>query len=85
MPCLRQISISASYRSGGRIAPVGLCGKLIVTSFVELTEMWHDHRYLEIGDVIKSERWSAERIVEFCGYFSKHVGVTPLQQLYKFI
>jgi len=56
-----------------------------MTSFVVLTEMWHDHKYLEIGETIKSEQWSAERIVEFCGYFSKHIGITPLQQLYKFI
>jgi hypothetical protein len=56
-----------------------------MTSFMMMTEMWRDHKYLQIGETIKNERWSAERIVEFCGYFSKHVGATSLQQLYKFI
>lgn len=56
-----------------------------MTSFVTLTDMWHEHQYLKIGECIKHEQWPVERVIQFCGYFSKHVGVASLQQLYKFI
>lgn len=56
-----------------------------MTEFVQLTEMWHDGHYNKLGVVIRKEKWSTERIMEFCAYFGKHVGMNQLNILYKFI
>ena len=56
-----------------------------MTDFITLTEMWHDQKYLELGDVMHRERWSPARVAEFCAYFCKYVGTEPLKTLYKFI
>lgn len=56
-----------------------------MTSFETLTEMWQDHKYLKVGDIIKRERWDHQRVAHFCAYFSKYLGTTQLNILYKFI
>ena len=56
-----------------------------MTSFIELTDMWHDHEYLRVGQVINNESWSVSRVAEFCAYFSRHVGVNQLHVLHKFL
>ena len=55
------------------------------TSFIDLTDMWHDHKYAELGDIIQQENWSASRVAEFCAYFCKYMGTDQLNILYKFI
>ena len=57
----------------------------MVTEFITLTDMWHDHRYSKIGYIINNEQWSAARVAEFCAYFTKYVGTDQLQVLYKFL
>lgn len=56
-----------------------------MTDFVQLTELWRSGHYNKLGNIIKKERWSPERVVEFCAYFGKYVGVNQLNILYKFI
>lgn len=56
-----------------------------MTPFYELTEMWQDHQYNQIGIVITRENWSNTRLVEFCAYFCKYLGTDQLNILHKFI
>lgn len=56
-----------------------------MTSFIDLTEMWQEHKYNLVGDTIRREKWSPERVAEFCNYFCKYLGTTQLNILYKFI
>jgi hypothetical protein len=55
------------------------------TDYINLTELWQDGQYLQVGDTIRSEEWSASRVAEFCAYFVKYVGVTDLNTLHRFI
>ena len=55
------------------------------TEFIELTEMWHDGLYNQVGDVINNENWSRARVAECCLYFNKYVGGASLNVLYKFL
>jgi hypothetical protein len=56
-----------------------------MTEYITLTELWKDGQYLQVGDAIRNERWSAHRVAEFCAYFSKYVGVNDLNTLHRFI
>jgi hypothetical protein len=56
-----------------------------MTSFIQLTEMWRDHKYMQVGQTIRREHWSPERTAEFCAYFCKFLGTSQLNILYKFI
>lgn len=53
--------------------------------FVQLTEMWRDHKYVEVGEYIQSTNWSKRRLAQFCAYFCKYLGNNQLNILYKFI
>jgi len=55
------------------------------TNFINLTEMWQDGYYNEVGGIISGEAWSPSRVAEFCSYFCRHLGVTQLNTLYKFL
>ena len=56
-----------------------------MTKFVDLTEMWRDHKYTQVGEIIGREKWSPERVAEFCAYFCKYLGTSQLYILYKFM
>ena len=56
-----------------------------MTEFIQLTELWKSGHYNKLGVIIKQERWSRERVAEFCAYFSKYVGANQLNILYKFL
>lgn len=56
-----------------------------MTEFINLTELWRDGHFLKVGDIIKREKWSPERVAEFCTYFCKYNGTKQLEILYKFI
>ena len=55
------------------------------TEYIKLTDLWNDGQYLQVGDTIRNEEWSASRVAEFCAYFVKYVGVTDLNTLHRFI
>lgn len=56
-----------------------------MTDFIELTELWNNGSYNKIGEIIRREKWDQNRIVEFCSYFAKYVGLRELNILYKFL
>lgn len=55
------------------------------TSFIMLTDMWHAHEYVKIGEIIRDEHWTAAQVAEFCAYFCKYMGTDQLKVLYKFL
>ena len=55
------------------------------TEFIVLTEMWHDHEYEKISELFEREDWPRDRIVQFCSYFAKHVGLDDLKVLHLFV
>ncbi len=55
------------------------------TEYIKLTDLWNNGQYLEVGDIIRSEEWSASRVAEFCAYFVKYVGLSDLNTLHRFI
>jgi hypothetical protein len=55
------------------------------TEFIDVTEMWQDGNYNEVGDLIKNERWSSSRVAEFCAYLNKYLGTRELDVFYKFL
>ena len=55
------------------------------TEYIKLTDLWNDGEYLQVGDTIRNEEWSAKRVAEFCAYFVKYVGVNDLNALHRFI
>lgn len=56
-----------------------------MTEFINLTELWRNGNYLKVGQIIQRERWSSERVAEFCAYFCKYNGTKQLEVLYKFL
>ena len=56
-----------------------------ITSFIELTELWQDGEYYEVGAVINNEEWPPSRVAEFSAYVAKYLGLTQLEVLYKFL
>ncbi len=55
------------------------------TEYIELTELWQDGEYAEVGNIINNENWKPVRVVEFCAYFNKFLGSNQLNLLYKFL
>ena len=55
------------------------------TNNIELTDMWYDREYTNIGQVMRNESWSNQDVAEFCAYFAKYVGLNELNILYKFL
>lgn len=56
-----------------------------MTDYWKLLEMWRDHDYYEVGQIIRTEEWGPSRVAEFCAYFSRYIGQSSLETLYKFI
>ena len=56
-----------------------------MTEFHVLTELWQDHLYNDVGQIINQEKWSPDRVAEFCAYFCKYLGTSQLGILYKFL
>ncbi len=52
-------------------------------SFLNLTELWQDGKYTEVGDAVR--QWNARETTEFCAYFCKYLGTSQLEILHKFI
>lgn len=55
------------------------------TEFINLTEMWKDGKYAEVGDIIFKENWSHSRVAEFCLYFAKYLGLKELDILVRIL
>lgn len=55
------------------------------TEYIKLTDLWHQGEFLEVGRIIKNEKWPPSRVAEFCLYFSKYVGLRDFGVLYKFL
>ena len=55
------------------------------TEFIDLTELWQDGGYYEVGSIINKENWSPSKVAEFCSYVAKYLGLTQLNLLYKFL
>tara|TARA_B100000085_G_scaffold264351_1_gene271215 strand:+ start:1976 stop:2149 length:174 start_codon:yes stop_codon:yes gene_type:complete len=55
------------------------------TNNIELTDMWNNGQYLDVGEVMANEEWSPAQVAEFCAYFAKYVGLNELNNLYKFL
>ena len=55
------------------------------TEYIQLTDLWNEGKYSEIGHIINQENWSASNIAHFCSYFAKYCGVKELEVLYKFL
>ena len=56
-----------------------------MTEFIELTELWSNNKYYEVGRIIKEENWDQSRVAKFCSYFAKYIGLKELNILYKFL
>jgi len=48
------------------------------TEFINLTEMWQNGKYLEVGEVILDEEWPHGKVARFCAYIAKHLGIKEL-------
>jgi hypothetical protein len=55
------------------------------TEYIELTEMWRNGDYVDVGEVIFSEDWTNAQVAEFCAYFAKYLGLKELNVLHKFL
>ena len=55
------------------------------TKYIQLTDLWSDGEYNELGYIMKDESWTNAEIAEFCAYFAKYMGLNQLQILYKFL
>ena len=55
------------------------------TEYIELTELWQDGDYNEVGSIINNENWSPSRVAEFCAYVNRFLGSNQLNLLYKFL
>lgn len=55
------------------------------TKHIQLTDLWQDGEYLEVGNIIREENWNASEVAEFCLYFVKYLGLKEFEFLYKFL
>lgn len=55
------------------------------TSFITLTDLWYNGKYIEVGDIIRAEQWNSRKVAEFCLYFVKYVGLKEFEVLHKFL
>ena len=62
-----------------------LCDNIKMTEFIDLTEMWQEGQYTQVGDVIRKERWPLHKVAEFCAYIGKHLGLNELNIFHKFL
>ena len=57
---------------------------MMTTEYIELTELWHDCEYNQVGQIIKKEDWSQAQVAEFCAYLAKYLP-SALPTFYKFL
>ena len=55
------------------------------TEYINLTELWQDGEYNQVGSVINKEGWSPAKVAEFCAYMNRFLGSNQLNLLYKFL
>ena len=55
------------------------------TEYIELTELWQDGDYNEVGSIINREKWTQSKVAEFCAYLNRFLGSNQLNLLYKFL
>ena len=55
------------------------------TKHIELTDLWNERQYTEVGNIINREGWSRKEVAYFCSYFAKYVGLSELTILHKFL
>ena len=55
------------------------------TEYIQLTDLWNNGKYAEVGHIIEEESWKPSQVAEFCAYFAKYCGVNQLNILYKFL
>jgi len=55
------------------------------TEYINLTELWQDGEYNQVGSIINQEEWSPARVAEFCSYVNRFLGSRELNLLYKFL
>lgn len=55
------------------------------TDFIQLTDLWTQNEFSQVGRIIKEEGWKSSEVAEFCAYFAKYCGVNQLNILYKFL
>ena len=53
------------------------------TEFIQLTDLWSDGEYNELGHIMREESWGIAQVAGFCAYFAKHLGLNQLNILYK--
>ena len=56
-----------------------------ITPYINLTDLWQDGQYLEVGNIIREENWTSSQVAEFCLYFVKHLGLKDFELLHKFL
>ena len=57
----------------------------MTVEYLKLTEMWQDHKYLQVGKYIRDAGWTPREVLEFADYFCKYLGTTQLAVLSKFL
>ena len=55
------------------------------TEFINVTDMWQDGKIIQVGDLIREEKWDSSRVAEFCAYLHKYLGTRELNVFYKFL
>jgi len=50
-----------------------------------LLEMWRDHQYVQVGELVSNSGWTHGELLQFAAFFCKHMGVSQLHVLYKFV
>ena len=55
------------------------------TDFIQLTDLWTQNEFTQVGRIIKEENWSLSEVAEFCAYFAKYCGLNQLSVLYKLL
>jgi len=56
----------------------------VKTSFEEALDMYDNHKYLELIEIIEKEEWSKKRMLEFARFFAKYKSNNELDVLIKF-
>jgi len=54
------------------------------TEHIELTELLHDGKYNEVGQIINKEDWSQAQVAKFCAYLVRFLP-SALPAFHKFL
>ena len=75
---------SGSPIKGGETNPDWTNWDNMNTEYIELTELWQDCAYSQVGQIIKEENWSQAEVAEFCSYLAKYLP-SALSTFHKFL